>query len=287
MGIWSFTLKSASEELSAIGGSLIAKRFIQSRVKILLTIIMANTVMSVPGIAKSTALSDQQLSLLVRQCARFSDPSVLQSVARIESHLNPLALLNDTKHISIAPSSIAAGVEQAKQWISQGYSVDIGLMQINSGNLSALGMTVEDALDPCRSLEAGASILSAAYARGASVADRQAALLIALSRYNTGHPLTGVVNGYANQVISAQSTALAGNWALQRAPNKLLQWDIWGTSGAELTSWVVMADGSSEIERAGAQTSDARDEGRAPASSSEKGEPYVLSAFQESEPSKP
>ena len=283
MCIWSFPLKTGSEISSSIG-SLVAKQFIQGRVRILFTFIMASTLMSVPGIAKSAPLSEQQLSFLVRQCASSSDPSVLRSVARVESHFNPFALHNDTKHISVAALSLAASAEQAKQWISQGYSVDIGLMQINSGNLSALGMTVEDALDPCRSLEAGASILSAAYAQGASVADRQAALLIALSRYNTGNPLTGIANGYANQVISAQSAALTGKWALQKAPNTPPQWDIWGTSGAEPTSWVLTANGSSEIERAGAQSTDARTKGRAAVPPLEKGEPYELYAYQETEP---
>lgn len=286
MVVWSFPLKSGSEISSSIG-NLIAKKSMQGRVRTLLTLCMASTLMSVPGIAKSAPLSEQQLSLLVRQCASSSYPGVLRSVAHVESHFDPLALHNDTKHISVAALSLAASAEQAKQWISQGYSVDIGLMQINSSNLSALGMTVEDALDPCRSLEAGASLLSAAYARGASIADRQAALLIALSRYNTGNPLTGIANGYANQVISAQSAPLTGKLALQRAPNTPPQWDIWGTSGAEPTSWVVTADGSSEIKRAGAQSSDARNEGRAPASRSEKGEPYELFAYQESKTPKP
>lgn len=286
MSICSFPLKTGSEILPPIG-SLIDKQCMQGRVRIPLTFVIACTLMSISCIAKSAVLSEQQLSVLVRQCASSSDPTVLRSVARVESHFDPFALHNDTKRISVAALSVAAGAEQAKQWISRGYSVDIGLMQINSGNLSALGMTVEDALDPCRSLEAGASILSAAYAQGATVADRQAALLIALSRYNTGNPLAGIANGYANHVISAPSAALTGKRALQKAPNTPPQWNIWGTSGAEPASWIVTAEEPSDIERAGAQTSDARNEGRAPASSPAKGEPYELSAFQESESSKP
>ena len=191
MCIWSLPLKTGSEILSSIG-SPIAKQFMQGRVRTLLALIMASTLMSVPGIAKSAPLSEQQLSLLIRQCASSSDPSVLRSVAHVESHFDPLALHNDTKHISVAASSLAASAEQAKQWISQGYSVDIGLMQINSGNLSALGMTVEDALDPCRSLAAGGRILLSAFAVGSSESERQAAILISLSRYNTGRALAGI-----------------------------------------------------------------------------------------------
>lgn len=286
MSFWSFPLKTGSE-ISASIGSLIAKQFIQGQFRTLFTFIIASTLMMVPGIAKSAPLSEQQVSLLVRQCASSSDPSVLRSVAHVESHFDPLALHNDTKHISVAALSLAASAEKAKQWISQGYSVDIGLMQINSGNLSAMGMTVEDALDPCRSLAAGSRILQSAFAVGSSESERQAAILISLSRYNTGRALAGIANGYANQVIRAQSASLDDKQAQRNTRNTSPQWEIWGTSRAESVSWVVTADGSSEIVRAGAQSSDARNEGRAPASRSEKGEPYELFAYQESKTPKP
>jgi hypothetical protein len=51
----------------------------------------------------------------------------------------------------------------ARQYIAAGYSVDIGLMQINSRNLSGLGYTVEQALDPCRNVRGGVTILTADY----------------------------------------------------------------------------------------------------------------------------
>ena len=210
--------------------SLVAKQCIRGRVRTLLTFIMAGTLMSVPCVAKSAPLSEQQLSLLVRQCASSSDPGVLRSVAHVESHFDPLILHNDTKHISVTASSLAASAEQAKQWISQGYSVDIGLMQINSGNLPALGMAVEDALDPCRSLEAGAYLLSSAYARGASTADRQAALLIALSRYNTGHPFAGLLNGYVGQILTDQGMNMTASKPSYPANSQKPDWDVWAVA---------------------------------------------------------
>ena len=96
-----------------------------------------------------------------------------------------------------------------------GHSVDIGLMQIDSANFASLRMGVEDAFDACHSLDAARRILQTAFSAGSSEAERQAALLIALSRYNTGKPLTGIANGYADQVISAQNTALTNTPALQ------------------------------------------------------------------------
>jgi type IV secretion system protein VirB1 len=207
-------------------------------------------------------------------------------VASVESHFNPFAVRDNTARESWTPHSLDAAASIARERLAKGHSVDIGLMQINSANFAALGMTVDGAFDACHSLAAAHRILLSAFAAGTNEIERQAALLIALSRYNTGKPLTGIINGYANEVIAAQS-ASSGAPAEQNSQNATLQWDVWGATAAETTQWVVTADRSSKIERAGAQTSDARNEGRAPASSSEKGEPYELSAFQESEPSKP
>lgn len=55
-------------------------------------------------------------------------------------------------------------------------------MQINSANFGWLGLTMMDALDPCRSIAAGAEVLTA------------------YSRYNTGSPTRGIKNGYAASV---------------------------------------------------------------------------------------
>jgi len=211
----------------------------------------------------------------------------LSAVAAVESHFDPLAIRDNTTRESWTFSSLNAAAALAKDRLKLGHSIDIGLMQINSGNLASLGIGVEDAFDACRSLDAAHRILQTAFAAGSSEAERQAAILIMLSRYNTGRPLSGIANGYANQVTTALRSPLAGKPAQRDAPDGTPRWDIWGTSGAEPTSWFVTAGGSSEIEEAGAQSSDARTEGRAPASPSEKGEPYELSAYQESEPSKP
>ena len=238
-------------------------------------------------VAFASPISEASFSQLASSCAPGVAVSTLRAVAAVESHFDPLAVRDNTTHESWAPSSMSAADALAKDRLKQGHSIDIGLMQINSGNLASLGMGVEDAFNACHSLDAAHRILQTAFAAGSSESERQAAILITLSRYNTGKPLAGIANGYANQVMSAESAPLTGKLAHQNSPNISPQWDIWGTSGAEPTSWVVTADGPSEIERAGAQTSDARDEGRAPASSSEKGEPYVLSAYQETEPSKP
>jgi type IV secretion system protein VirB1 len=86
----------------------------------------------------------------------------------------------------------------ARNYIAQGYSVDLGLMQVNSHNLPALGYTVEEVLnDPCANIRAGAAVLTADYAAAVRVhGEGQAALQAALSSYNTGDFNRGFANGY-------------------------------------------------------------------------------------------
>ncbi len=141
-----------------------------------------------------------------------SGTSTLRAVAAVESHFEPWAVRDNTTHEDRTPSSLTAAVALAEDRLRKGHSVDLGLMQINSGNLASLGMGVKDAFDPCRSLDAANRILRTAFAAGSSEADRQAAILITLSRYNTGRPLAGIANGYANRVIAAQSTPRLAIW---------------------------------------------------------------------------
>lgn len=63
-------------------------------------------------------------------------------------------------------------------------------------NLSALNIAAETAC-PCVSLLSDEVLLRAKYGSGATSVDQQAALLIALSRYDTGSPLKDLINGCA------------------------------------------------------------------------------------------
>jgi type IV secretion system protein VirB1 len=235
----------------------------------------------------AAAISSLEFSELARRCAPDIQIGVIRAVAAVESHLDPLAVRDNTAHESWAPPSLAAATVLAKERLNNGHSIDIGLMQINSGNFASLGIGVDDAFDACRSLAAARRILLTAFSEGSSEAERQAAVLITLSRYNTGRPLAGIANGYADQVIAAQNAVSGQGWAQVSAPTGSPQWDIWGTSGAQHTSWVVTADGSSDIERAGAQSTDARAKGRTAGPPIKKGEPYEVLAYQESEPGQP
>ena len=140
---------------------------------------------------------------LAQRCAASVAPTTLAAVAGAESGFNPLSMHDNTLAASGSPSTAAEAVGLASSLTAAGHSVDLGLMQINSANLGALGLTLGAAFDPCQSLAAGAVILTADYAGGATHGEQQVALRAAFSRYNTGNPLRGFVNGYVSRVEAA------------------------------------------------------------------------------------
>ncbi len=163
-----------------------------------------------PAPVFAATLSDADFAGLAARCAPGVPVWVLRGVARTESDFHPWMLHDNSTHASASPVSLAAAEAQAATWMARGHSVDLGLMQINSANLPALGMTIGEALDPCASLAGGAAVLRAAYGTGPVPTRQQAALLMALSIYNTGSPLKGIMNGYARRVMRhADEAAMA------------------------------------------------------------------------------
>lgn len=121
-------------------------------------------------------------------CAANVSPVTLEAVIRVESHGNPLAV--NVNHLSGPqphPGSVPEAASSAESYIRGGYSVDLGLMQVNSRNLSALGYSIAQMFDPCTNIGAGGAILTTDYAEAARrLGEGQPALKAALSAYNTG-----------------------------------------------------------------------------------------------------
>jgi|tagenome__1003787_1003787.scaffolds.fasta_scaffold19820904_1 type IV secretion system protein VirB1 len=124
----------------------------------------------------------------------------LMPIIRGESEGNPFALnVNHAKVRPAVPKTAPEVAALAKESISRGFTVDLGLAQINSANLKHLGLTVERVLYPCTNLRA-ATILSANYAEAAKPhGPGQRALQAALSAYNTGDFARCFTNGYAQR----------------------------------------------------------------------------------------
>ena len=142
---------------------------------------------------------------LAQACAPQVAPQTLAAVAYAESRFDPLAIgVNRGPRPARRPRDPAEAARTARALIARGANLDLGLAQINSDNLGWLGLSVEDAFDPCRNLTAAGRVLQAGYRpASASPADRQVALRAALSRYNTGHPERGLRNGYVARVERA------------------------------------------------------------------------------------
>ena len=125
-------------------------------------------------------------------CDARDSVRTLAAVASVESRFHPLAIHDNSTNETLSPSSVGEAVAIATvRIVKEGHSVDLGLMQIDSANLPRIGLTIPEAFDPCRSIQAGARILRNGY---------ENALRVAFSRYNTGSPVRGLSNGYVQRV---------------------------------------------------------------------------------------
>lgn len=142
---------------------------------------------------------------LLTLCAPQVAPETVQHIIRVESSGNPLALNINGAKLPRKPADAADAAKIAHEFIGAGYSVDLGLMQVNSRNLAKLGYTVEDMFEPCKNIAAGAKVLTNFYA-GAKErhGDGQTALRAALSAYNTGSFTAGFSNGYVARYFDGQ-----------------------------------------------------------------------------------
>ena len=155
-------------------------------------------------------LSLPQVLDLAAACAPAAAPQTLAAIAKVESGFDSLAIgVNGPRPLAIRPASARQASAIADRFIESGFSVDLGLTQINSKNLTALGVTAADLFDPCRNLAASAEVLSGDLGRAlAAPRPGLAPELQALSYYNTGNAERGLANGYVAKV-SAAARALA------------------------------------------------------------------------------
>lgn len=187
----------------------------------------------------------EALALAV-QCAPAVAPETLLSIVQVESGFQPLAIgVNGAPRVTVKARTRTEAITQAKALIAAGRSVDLGLAQVNSRNLSWLGLSVEAAFDPCRNLAAAAQVLQAGYAPVSPAEGTQPALQRALSRYNTGHPARGFRNGYVAKVTRAAAQVVPALQvgappeatepvAAPETPPPRAAWDVFGEASTNL-----------------------------------------------------
>jgi type IV secretion system protein VirB1 len=141
-----------------------------------------------------TALSIPAALAVALHCAPAEDPGMLVGIARQESDLEPMTLRDNTSGEVLRGAGV---VEAARRLIAAGHPVDLGAWQINSRNLSLLGLGVADAFEPCKAVSAAAQLIEL------------------FSRYNTGSPSRGITTGYARAALTAISAVKAAGPAPQ------------------------------------------------------------------------
>ena len=139
----------------------------------------------------------------------------MSAIVKQESGGNPFVLHDNTSGKSYRPASSVEAAKLASDLIKQGHSVDIGLAQINSRNLSSLNLDAKQVLDPCTNIHAAQTILLRGWKQSGGD------LRGALAAYNTGNTGSAVGAQYAAQVFGQAGVivpAIPGgklaNWAL-------------------------------------------------------------------------
>ena len=142
---------------------------------------------------------------LSQRCAPGIALEALVPQVQVESHFSELAIGINNGPV-VRARSVPDAIDIATRYIRAGYSVDLGLAQINSHNLRRLGLTVEQAFDPCTSLRAAEVVLTENYNAVSDGRTQTDAIEATWSLYNSGSPSRGMRNGYVQKVWSAATT---------------------------------------------------------------------------------
>lgn len=146
-------------------------------------------------------MTGAMIAALASQCAPNVAPQTVAAIVQTESHGRPFALNVNGASQPPPQANAASAAATAKRYIAAGYSVDLGLGQINSRNMRWLGLTWETVFDPCTNIAALGRVLTQNYNMAIAGRDPQAALRVALSLYNTGSSSRGFRNGYVAKVV--------------------------------------------------------------------------------------
>lgn len=158
---------------------------------------------------------------LIQACASNTPVPVAQAIIRTESGFNPHAIgVNYGGKQIKQPKSYAEAVLKAKQLISSGHNIDLGLAQINSSNLKWLGLSIEQVLQPCNNLKAMQFILYDCYKRSGE-SGLGTKMQRAFSCYNTGNHTKGFNNNYVNKVSSNYNRYIGHNGLIHKATYNL------------------------------------------------------------------
>lgn len=149
------------------------------------------------------------ISAALLACAVNVAPVTMDKIVHVEFRGDLLAIhVNRLTGPQPHASTVQEAVAIANHFIAAGYTVDLGMVQLNSANLGRFGYTVMDAFDGCKNIAAGAAVLSAFYGKAVQrFGEGQQALAAALSGYNTGDLQRGFDNGYVGKYYISTTPA--------------------------------------------------------------------------------
>lgn len=145
------------------------------------------------------------ITALFQICNIIIAPSIAHGIIDVESKGDPYAINVNAPNFAITKhADKAEAVAYAENLIRLGFSIDMGLAQINSKNLESLNLTVSEVFEPCNNLTAMQKVFLRGYDmrgdKGMSAKEKKVA---ALSRYNTGDKAKGVANGYVDKIMAS------------------------------------------------------------------------------------
>lgn len=145
---------------------------------------------------------------LAVSCAPAIEPAIIAAIVQRESARNPFAIgTGKAARLSHQPTAKEHALHVSAILERAGLHFDVGLGQINSRNLARFGVTVEQALDPCRNMQLMQRVILADYTRALASGRKPGteSTIAALSGYNTGNFKAGVENGYVKGVVNAHA----------------------------------------------------------------------------------
>lgn len=164
------------------------------------------------------AYSAAAIVALASQCAPSVAPETVLAIVQTESRGNLFALNVNGGQQPARQGNAADAAATARRYVAAGYSVDLGLGQINSRNMRWLGLTWETVFDPCTNVAALGRVITANYNAARPGRDPQSALRVALSMYNTGSQTRGFRNGYVAKVVGSAGVADAATPSVAAIP---------------------------------------------------------------------
>ncbi len=189
------------------------------------------------------------IASLARTCAPEIATEAVVPLVITESGGNSLQI-NVNRGPRVHASSVAEGAAIVRRYVAAGYTVDVGLAQINSANFKRLGVTVEQAFEPCANLRLASAVLRQSFGLASRYYAGLDAISATYSLYNTGTLTRGLRNGYVGRVWSAAITmgSIDAPPTLSAAPLVTGVVAISSTRGIKGDEWVIGQLAPAEVE---------------------------------------